>query len=60
MDFRVAILLDQSGRVAQTTVLADDPAGRAAGHRVLERVQDEVEVFAERVRGLLRRERELN
>jgi hypothetical protein len=53
MELRLAIILDRTGRIAQTAVLADEPADRADGHRVLQLIEPELAVFAERVRRCL-------
>jgi hypothetical protein len=56
MDFRLIIALDPSGRIQQTAVLAENAAARAAGHRLLQVIEPEVAVFAERVHELLDRD----
>lgn len=50
MELRLAIILDRTGRVAQTAVLADEPADRVDGHRALQLIEPDLAVFVERVR----------
>lgn len=58
MEFRIAVVLDRVGRVAQTAVLATDAASRSEGHRLLHLLDPEVEVFSQRVCQILARDRE--
>jgi hypothetical protein len=57
MDFRVAVVLDRTGRASQTAVLAGNAQSRVAGHRLLQLIEAEVEVFADRVRRIMDRDR---
>jgi len=59
LEFRLAVVLDDAGRVSQTAVLASSAAGRAEGHRILQLVEPEVEAFSQIVRERLERERKL-
>lgn len=60
MDFRLAIVLDATGRVTQTAVLAETSEGRAFGHQLLRLIEPEVAVFTERVRLLLAHQQQLS
>ena len=56
-DYRLAIVMDRAGRVVQTAVFAEDAADRIEGHRLLQWIEPDVAVFAERVRQVVERER---
>jgi hypothetical protein len=60
MELRLAILVDRTGRIAQTSVLADDPADRAEGHRLLQLIDPELSDFAAQVQARLERARAIH